>query len=55
MCLWYGDLIKIYIEIYLTRELKNDLHNSWYRDVGDCDADKQWLEMELKWVIYSMS
>ena len=55
MCLWYGDLIEIYIEIYLTRELKNDLLDSWYHCIGDCNANKQWLEMELKWVIYSMS
>ena len=54
MCLWYGDLIEIYIGIFLmetmfqTRELRNDLLDSWYHCIGDCNANKQWLEMELK-------
>ena len=34
------------------KELRNDLHNRWYHRVGDTDANKQWLEMELRWVIF---
>ena len=42
MYLWCIDLIEIYIGIYL-----NDLHNRWYHRVGDIDANKQRMEVEL--------
>ena len=47
MYLWYGDSIGIYTRIYLTTELINDLHNSGYHRVGDTDASKQRMEVEL--------
>ena len=39
----------------MTTELKNDLHNRWYHHVGDIDASKQWMEVEMKKPFWKVS
>ena len=47
MCMCVINSTRNYIGIYLTKELKNDLQNRWYHRVGDTDAGKQRMEVEL--------
>ena len=47
MCMCVINSTRNYTRIYLTKELRNDLHNSGYHRVGDTDAGKQRMEVEL--------
>ena len=47
MCMCVINSTRNYTRIFLTKELRNDLHNSGYHRVGDTDAGKQRMEVEL--------